>query len=512
MQWLGVGQSANQPSTDTTSAGQASQSASSEKAAPIKVTPIWPLGTPLSMLLYTSTAVDSSDLDVTKPLLVWDGLTFGDYKDIREADLTLNVPQNVRVHNASWWMDIILVKGGGIDLVGKGQDEVALYRKQLTRFLPKKRVRKEKKLIGHDDDGDEDENSLEPAVEDIPPQTIIGHWSNNLTLTLVADDSEWDLSELETPVSQHIMAVRPAKPDATPSQIYPIVFANDFWLLKENMMPINDTLKTVSLHINYHTLSKWKFQVYSTMTVNFEQAAQKQGSGVELDEVKRMLTETSPWLLITTGIVTVLHMLFEFLAFSSDIGHWRKKDKDLVGVSLNTILTNCFVQLVILLYLQDSSEETSFMILFTQGIGLMVEAWKITKVVEIKVRQDPSKLIGYTVSFEDKKELSEDEKKTQEYDRLAFRLVSYFAIPALIGYTIYSLLYETHRGWYSFIVSTLAQAIYMFGFVQLVPQLIINYKLKSVAHIPMKAMMYKTLSTVVDDFLRSVSRCHGCIG
>lgn len=53
-------------------------------------------------------------------------------------------------------------------------------------------------------------------------------------------------------------------------------------------------------------------------------------------------------------------------------------------------------------------------------------------------------------------------------------------------------MYETHRGWYSFIVSTLAQAIYMFGFVQLVPQLIINYKLKSVAHMPMKAMMYKT--------------------
>ena len=36
--------------------------------------------------------------------------------------------------------------------------------------------------------------------------------------------------------------------------------------------------------------------------------------------------------------------------------------------------------------------------------------------------------------------------------------------------------------------------------VQLVPQLIINYKLKSVAHMPIKAMIYKTLSTVVDDF------------
>lgn len=97
------------------------------------------------------------------------------------------------------------------------------------------------------------------------------------------------------------------------------------------------------------------------------------------------------------------------------------------------------------------------------------------------------------------------------------------------------MIYETHRGWYSFVISTLTSFVYMFGFVsphrfrfglpdingfsqaQLIPQLIINYKLKvclvymwttpcpyliflqSVAHMPMKAMIYKTLSTVVDD-------------
>ena len=31
------------------------------------------------------------------------------------------------------------------------------------------------------------------------------------------------------------------------------------------------------------------------------------------------------------------------------------------------------------------------------------------------------------------------------------------------------------------------------------PQLFINYKLKSVAHIPMNAMIYKTLNTFIDD-------------
>ena len=64
------------------------------------------------------------------------------------------------------------------------------------------------------------------------------------------------------------------------------------------------------------------------------------------------------------------------------------------------------------------------------------------------------------------------------FDALAFRYVSYIAVPTLTAYTGYSLMKEKHKGWYSFILSTLTSFIYMFGFVQLVPQLIINYKLK----------------------------------
>ena len=43
--------------------------------------------------------------------------------------------------------------------------------------------------------------------------------------------------------------------------------------------------------------------------------------------------------------------------------------------------------------------------------------------------------------------------------------MAYVAIPLLAGYTIYSLIYETHRGWYSFVISTLTSFVYMFGFV-----------------------------------------------
>lgn len=38
--------------------------------------------------------------------------------------------------------------------------------------------------------------------------------------------------------------------------------------------------------------------------------------------------------------------------------------------------------------------------------------------------------------------------------------------------------------------------VYAFGFLFMLPQLFVNYKLKSVAHLPWKAFMYKVISNL----------------
>ena len=53
-------------------------------------------------------------------------------------------------------------------------------------------------------------------------------------------------------------------------------------------------------------------------------------------------------------------------------------------------------------------------------------------------------------------------------------------------------------------VSSLVGFVYAFGFILMTPQLFINYKLKSVAHLPWRAMVYKTLSTFIDDLFAFV--------
>ena len=156
----------------------------------------------------------------------------------------------------------------------------------------------------------------------------------------------------------------------------------------------------------------------------------------------------------------------------------------------------------IFLYLLDNSDGTSWMILLGQGMGILIEAWKITKTVDIRLRPTPptsSWPFPYVVNFEDKHKLSATEKKTQEYDQIAFRYLYAVAVPLLLAYAAYSVAYEEHKGWYSFVLTTLVGSVYAYGFLMMVPSLYINYRLQSVAHMPARAMTYKFLNTFIDD-------------
>ena len=128
--------------------------------------------------------------------------------------------------------------------------------------------------------------------------------------------------------------------------------------------------------------------------------------------------------------------------------------------------------------------------------------------------------------------MSETEEKTKEYDSIAFKYLYMVAVPLLLAYAAYSLVYESHKSWYSFVITTLVGSVYAYGFLMMVPSLYINYRLKvslqvflllsevldlliqchlrskaqhaltikqSVAHMPARAMTYKFLNTFIDD-------------
>jgi len=271
---------------------------------------------------------------------------------------------------------------------------------------------------------------------------------------------------------------------------------------------LNSTVTTLPIHINLNHLANWKFSILASMDEGAKQTSRNAaqgisspggGDGSEFEMIKEVLLDTNVYLLGTTVVVSIFHMIFEMLAFKSDISHYRNK-KNNVGISVRSILGNVFMQGVIFLYLLDNNDNTSWMILFSQGMGIFIELWKITTVVNVRIRPAaPNSLIPYRIAFEDKQVLTETEEKTKEYDAIAFKYLYMIAVPLLIAYAGYSLKYDTHKSWYSFIITTLVGSVYAYGFLMMVPSLYINYRLKSVAHMPARAMTYKFLNTFIDD-------------
>ena len=219
---------------------------------------------------------------------------------------------------------------------------------------------------------------------------------------------------------------------------WPIFYVNDLWTLEDSLLELhNNSIRKSStdrilsmnydeipLYIEFYVMSFWKWQLNTQMAASFEMN-KKIGSVTDEDdgEVKRMLLETNPYLLALTMIVSLLHTIFDFLAFKNDIQFWREK-QTMEGVSVKTLFINFGIQLVIILYLFDN--DTSWLILGSSFVGIVIEAWKIGKAVNFK------KIPTFPYySFEEKETYIKS--KTKEYDDEA---ITYLSFSHLLSFMI----------------------------------------------------------------------------
>lgn len=98
------------------------------------------------------------------------------------------------------------------------------------------------------------------------------------------------------------------------------------------------------------------------------------------------------------------------------------------------------------------------------GVGTAIEFWKVTKAMDVKFSftEFPFLTIKDRASY--------SQHATKQIDAEATRYLSYALYPLVIGYSIYALIYETHRSWYSWILNSLVGAVYTFGFILMCPQ------------------------------------------
>ena len=477
---------------------------------PQRIVPIWPEDSKIDIVVTLSpTHIPKGIKDTPQDLIVLQEKDFkiGNWSEKRTIDTTINVPPEVQNNGTLWGHFFIGLSGSILDPAQPGYDVGKAYHfvYPFTQYIARKKVAKTRNLLEA-----QDVEEVEEEVEE-PSGPIVGsYYHPNASLSFIPNTGAMVFGQTHPAVRQflHLEASGARDGSGQNTWYYPILFVNSFWQLKSQMTVLNDTVKTLPVHIDLNNLANWKFNIMTSIEMSSRETARQAaygnpapggGDGSEIEMIKEIFLDTNPILLGVTIVVSIAHIILEMLAFGSDIAHYRKK-KDNVGISVRSILANVFMQTVIFLYLVDNSQNTSWMILGSQGVGILIEFWKITTVVDVRVRNaPPGSLIPYRIAFEDKHKLSDTEEKTKEYDEIAFKYMYWAGIPLLIGYAIYSLIYDTHKSWYSYIITTLVGSVYAYGFLMMVPSLYINYRLKSVAHMPAKAMMYKFLNTFIDD-------------
>lgn len=314
----------------------------------------------------------------------------------------------------------------------------------------------------------------------------VSHWRSQLTLNIVGDHFVFDREYLPSDVHRYLRVFQNGK-----KMVYlPLLFVDELSNRVKDLVEINSTSMELPLTISYDSISLGRMRFWIHMQDAVYSLQQFGFTEKDADEIKGIFVDTNLYFLALTFFVAAFHLLFDFLAFKNDISFWKKK-KSMVGMSSKAVLWRCFSTIVIFLYLFD--EQTSLLVLIPAGIGSVIEVWKVKKAFKIQVYWKgckPRFLFG---------KLDESERRTEEYDTLAMKYLSYLLYPLCIGGALYALIFLRYKSWYSWLINSLVNGVYAFGFLFMLPQLFVNYKLKSVAHLPWKAFMYKAFNTFIDD-------------
>ncbi|XP_047460930.1 cleft lip and palate transmembrane protein 1-like protein [Mugil cephalus] len=320
------------------------------------------------------------------------------------------------------------------------------------------------------------------STSDLP----VSHWRSRLTLNIVSDHFLFDREYLPSDVHRYLRVFQNGK-----KMVYlPLLFVDELSNRVKDLVEINSTSTELPLTISYDSISLGRLRFWVHMQDAVLSLQQFGFTEKDADEIKGIFVDTNLYFLALTFFVAAFHLLFDFLAFKNDISFWKQK-KSMVGMSSKAVLWRCFSTIVIFLYLFD--EQTSLLVLIPAGVGSIIEVWKVKKAFKIQVFWKggrPTFLFG---------KLDESERRTEEYDTLAMKYLSYLLYPLCIGGAVYALIYLRYKSWYSWLINSMVNGVYAFGFLFMLPQLFVNYKLKSVAHLPWKAFMYKAFNTFIDD-------------
>ncbi|XP_063901681.1 lipid scramblase CLPTM1L-like [Zophobas morio] len=314
------------------------------------------------------------------------------------------------------------------------------------------------------------------------------HIARSVDLRLVVDQTIFPQDEIPYDISMHL------KVSLNKRNYLPIIYNNMMLISRKNYIPFSqfsDPAKPTtafSLLFQWSPISLGRFRIMNELQAGFKLLEQHGFSELDIEAIGDLFTRYNPAVLFLTLFVSLVHLLFDFLAFKNDVVYWKKR-KNLRGISSRAVLLEAVTEVIVFLYLLDN--DASKLVVIPVGIQSLINLWKLKKALRLTISIFP-----FSISLG---EVTAEEEDTEVADAKATGWMMKALLPLMSGYALYSLWFDEHRGWYSWILSTLTGYIYLFGFILMLPQLFINYRMKSVAHLPWRALTYKAFNTFIDD-------------
>jgi hypothetical protein len=285
-------------------------------------------------------------------------------------------------------------------------------------------------------------------------------------------------------------------------EYYPILALNDFWSMDSELTQINKTENgffTFRLYLSFNYVRNFVFNNMLGIQINEQMMYEKLKISGTKDMLVELIRNNSTFYLIILFTVNTLHTIFSYLGFSSDISYYKNLKK-LDGVYTKYIFFNIFYMFITLIYIL--LQGANFIVKVELFISFVIEIWKLKKIFKISFEFNN---FPYIIKLEYKQTFEQEEAKDYESEAVSM-MVKYLLMPIGVLYLGYRIYYYSDNiiknNWKSvviFIIEYIYFLLNVFGFILLTPQIYLNYKLQSVEHLPMKAMTYKFLNTIIDD-------------
>ncbi|CAE7339799.1 CLPTM1L [Symbiodinium pilosum] len=221
----------------------------------------------------------------------------------------------------------------------------------------------------------------------------------------------------------------------------------------------------------------------------------------DLDDFKDMLFRQPLHILLAQQVIGFLQVTLRMLAFKNDITFFKGRS-DYTGLSSRSLATDTLQEVVLFFYLYDF-DGISRLLLWQFGMSAAISFWKYARVARLGTRWAyalPWAKYGRCASSTSSAECDQaGEAFTEDVDARGMRYLKYVLYPLSAAWGVYNLYHHSYKSWWSWMISSMADFAYTFGFVNMMPQIFINYKLKSVAHMPWRVLMYKFFNTFIDD-------------